>query len=125
MNVTVKEGQEATFKCMIDMSKCMVSTIEWFHEMPNGTSKKIKTARTGDPHTHTIGKAEYTHTGLYRCEAASVLGKAEASAYLQVNSPASAVLPIRLCEFINFFLTSFLFPAQYFLCNFACFLLSP
>ena len=40
----------------IDMSKCMVSTIEWFHEMPNGTSKKIKTARTGDPHTHTIGK---------------------------------------------------------------------
>ena len=34
----------------------MVSTIEWFHEMPNGTSKKIKTARTGDPHTHTIGK---------------------------------------------------------------------
>jgi len=97
MNVTVKEGQEATFKCMIDMSKCMVSTIEWFHEMPNGTSRKIKTARTGDPHTHTIGKAEYTHTGLYRCEAASVLGKAEASAYLQVNSPASAVLPIRLC----------------------------
>ena len=40
----------------IDMSKCMVSTIEWFHEMPNGTSKKIKTARTGYPHTHTIGK---------------------------------------------------------------------
>ena len=24
-------------------------------------------------------QAEYTHTGLYRCEAASVLGKAEAS----------------------------------------------
>lgn len=96
MNVTVTEGQEATFKCLIDMSKCMVSTIECFHEMPNGTSKKIKTARTGDPHTHTIGKAEYTHTGLYRCEAKSVLGKAEAAAYLQVNSPARAALPIRL-----------------------------
>ena len=29
-----------------------------------------------------IWQAEYTHTGLYRCEAASVLGKAEASGTL-------------------------------------------
>ena len=47
------------------MSKCMVSTIEWFHQLPNGTSSRIKTARTGDPHTHTIGKVKqgyYPHT---------------------------------------------------------------
>ena len=97
MNVTVTEGKEATFKCLMDTSECMVMTsIEWFHEMPNGISKKIRTPRNGDPQILTIEKAERAHAGLYRCEVANIFGKDEASAYLQVNSPASVALPIRL-----------------------------
>ena len=61
----------------IDMSKCMVSTIEWFHEMPNGTSKKIKTARTGDPHTHTIGKVWMTHAKYLISNRIDTIGKVQ------------------------------------------------
>ena len=40
-NVTARPGQTATFKCQVDMS-CIVSYIEWYHEMDNGTEKLIK-----------------------------------------------------------------------------------
>lgn len=85
MNVTVKPGEMAQFKCLVDMS-CIVATIEWYHDMPNGSQTKIKTARTsGDPHVHTIRKVSPLHEGLYTCEAGNVMGKAMASAYLEVS----------------------------------------
>lgn len=40
-NVTAKPGQQASFKCQVDMS-CIVAYIEWYHEMDNGTEKLIK-----------------------------------------------------------------------------------
>ena len=40
-NVTAKPGQQAMFKCQVDMS-CIVAYIEWYHEMYNGTEKLIK-----------------------------------------------------------------------------------
>lgn len=94
MNQTVRPGEQASFKCQIDMS-CIVAFIEWYHDMTNGTSTKIKTARSGDPHTHIIQRVEPTHEGLYTCVAGNVLGKAEASAYLAVDSGSSSAF-IRL-----------------------------
>lgn len=88
MNQTVRPGEQASFKCQIDMS-CIVAYIEWFHDMPNGTATKIKTARNGDPHTHIIQKVLPTHAGTYTCVAGNVLGQAEASAYLDVYSNSS------------------------------------
>jgi len=88
MNLTVRPGQQASFKCQIDMS-CIVAFIEWYHDMPNGTATKIKTARSGDPHTHIIQNVEPNHEGTYTCVAGNVMGKAEASAYLQVYSGSS------------------------------------
>ncbi|XP_023341207.1 sialic acid-binding Ig-like lectin 15 [Eurytemora carolleeae] len=71
---------------------CIVAFIEWYHDMPNGTATKIKTARSGDPHTHIIQRVEPNHEGTYTCVAGNVLGKAEASAYLQVYSGSSSSL---------------------------------
>lgn len=87
MNQTKHPGEYAHFKCQIDMSKCMVAYIDWYHDSMNGSEReKIKSARRGDPHTHVIQRVEPLHEGLYTCVAGNVLGKAEASAYLQVYS---------------------------------------
>lgn len=87
MNQTKHPGEYAHFKCQIDMSKCMVAYIDWYHDSMNGSDReKIKSARHGDPHTHVIDRVEPYHEGLYTCVAGNVLGKAEASAYLQVYS---------------------------------------
>jgi len=87
MNQTKHPGEYAHFKCQIDMSKCMVSYIEWYHDSMNGSEReKIKNARRGDPHSHVIQRVTPLHEGLYTCVAGNVLGKAEASAYLQVYS---------------------------------------
>jgi hypothetical protein len=88
-NVTAKPGQQASFKCQVDMS-CIVAYIEWYHEMDNGTEKLIKTASSsGDPHVHIIKQVKATDEGLYTCIAGNVLGQATASAYLEVNSARS------------------------------------
>lgn len=84
-NVTAKPGQQASFKCQVDMS-CIVAYIEWYHEMDNGTEKLIKTASSsGDPHVHIIKQVKPTDEGLYTCIAGNVLGQATASAYLEVS----------------------------------------
>jgi len=107
MNQTVVPGDYAHFKCQVDMSKCMVAFIDWYHERIDGEGgrEKIKNARTrGDPHTHSIQRVEPGHEGLYTCVVGNVLGKAEASAYLQVSSsqpplagPAGLVLLLLAC----------------------------
>lgn len=85
MNVTVKPGEMAQFKCQVDMS-CLVAYIEWYHDMKNGSHTLIKTASSsGDPHVHTIREVSPLHEGLYTCQAGNVMGKAIASAYLSVN----------------------------------------
>jgi len=90
-NVTAKPGQQASFKCQVDMS-CIVAYIEWYHEMDNGTEKLIKTASSsGDPHVHIIKQVKPTDEGLYTCIAGNVLGQATASAYLEVNSARSSL----------------------------------
>jgi len=88
-NVTARPGQTATFKCQVDMS-CIVSYIEWYHEMDNGTEKLIKTASSsGDPHVHIVKGVDSADEGLYTCIAGNVLGQATASAYLEVNAATS------------------------------------
>jgi len=90
-NVTARPGQTATFKCQVDMS-CIVSYIEWYHEMDNGTEKLIKTASSsGDPHVHIVKQVDSADEGLYTCIAGNVLGQATASAYLEVNAATSTL----------------------------------
>jgi len=87
LNQTKKPGEPAYFRCQIDMSKCMVAFIDWYHDSMNGSERrKVKSARNGDPHTHEISNVDPQHEGLYTCVVGNVLGRAEASAYLQVNS---------------------------------------
>jgi len=102
MNQTVVPGEYAHFKCQVDMSKCMVAFIDWYHERFDGEGgrEKIKNARTrGDPHTHSIQRVQQFHEGLYTCVVGNVLGRAEASAYLLVASSkasekAAPLLPL-------------------------------
>jgi len=108
MNVTVRPGEMAQFKCQVDMS-CIVSYIEWFHDMPNGSQKLIKTASSnGDPHIHTIRNVEPLHRGLYTCQAGNVLGKAEASAYLEVSSGTRCQTSLTGCLLFMLFSRSLL-----------------
>jgi len=93
LNQTKNPGEPAYFTCQIDMSKCMVAFIDWYHDSMNGSErKKVKSARAGDPHTHQISNVDPHHEGLYTCVVGNVLGKAEASAYLQVNSGSDSLL---------------------------------
>jgi len=64
----------------------MVAFIDWYHDNIDGERTKVKSARVGDPHTHEISRVSVHDEGLYTCVVGNVLGKAEASAYLQVNS---------------------------------------
>jgi len=87
LNQTKNPGESVYFKCQIDMSKCMVAFIDWYHDSMDGTERrKVKSARVGDPHTHQITRVQPNDEGLYTCVVGNVLGQAEASAYLQVNS---------------------------------------
>lgn len=87
LNQTRNPGESVNFRCQIDMSKCMVAFIDWYHESLDGSPrKKVKSARYGDPHVHEIDRVHQQHEGVYTCVVGNVLGKAEASAYLQVNS---------------------------------------
>eukprot|EP00090_Calanus_glacialis_P001710 TRINITY_DN11240_c0_g1_i2.p1 TRINITY_DN11240_c0_g1~~TRINITY_DN11240_c0_g1_i2.p1 ORF type:complete len:142 (-),score=35.50 TRINITY_DN11240_c0_g1_i2:362-787(-) len=92
LNQTKSPGEPAYFQCQIDMSKCMVAFISWYHDTGDGTQRKVKSARAGDPHTHQISNVDPDHEGTYTCVVGNVLGKAEASAYLQVNSGSGRIL---------------------------------
>ena len=37
-NLTLQPGDRAMFRCKVDM-KCMVSYIQWYHEMNNGDTQ--------------------------------------------------------------------------------------
>lgn len=91
LNQTRRPGDSVHFRCQIDMSKCMVSFIDWYHDTMDGSERtKVKSARVGDPNIHEISQVRPHHEGLYTCVVGNVLGQAEASAYLQVNSGTRA-----------------------------------
>ena len=65
---TRNPGESVHFRCQIDMSKCMVGFIHWYHDSLDGEERrKVATARTGDPHTHQIERVNPRHEGLYTC----------------------------------------------------------
>merc|ERR1719412_3328161 len=68
LNQTRNPGESVYFRCQIDMSKCMVAFIDWYHEGLDGSARrKVKNAREGDPHTHHISRVSPDHEGLYTC----------------------------------------------------------
>jgi hypothetical protein len=56
-NLTLRPGDRANFRCTVDM-KCMVSYIQWYHELNNGSMVLLRTARThGNPYRFTINQS--------------------------------------------------------------------
>lgn len=84
-NLTLNPGESARFKCSVDM-KCLVSYIQWFHEMNNGTMRLLRTASdTGDPYSFRIHRVDGLDEGFYTCVAGNILGETLSSAYLEIN----------------------------------------
>jgi len=97
-NLTLNPGESARFKCSVDM-KCLVSYIQWFHEMNNGTMRLLRTASdTGDPYSFRIHKVDGLDEGFYTCVAGNILGETLSSAYLEINGgrreQSSLALPL-------------------------------
>ena len=79
-NLTLQPGDRAMFRCKVDM-KCMVSYIQWYHEMNNGdtlaqcrhmfihlsTSGSVRLLRTGatagTPYSYMINKVREGEEG--------------------------------------------------------------
>lgn len=84
-NLTLKPGDTARFKCTVDMT-CMVSYIQWYHEMNNGTMRLLRTARThGTPYSFRVDKVSADDEGFYTCIAGNIMGETVSSAYLEVS----------------------------------------
>ena len=86
--------------------KCMVSYIQWYHEMNNGKFNMItlqvmtfqfsgsmtllRTGATqGTPYRYTVKNVAPNDSGFYSCIAGNILGETVSSAYLQVNGTNS------------------------------------
>lgn len=93
-NLTLNPGETARFRCSVDM-KCMVSYIQWFHEMNNGSMRLLRTGATqGNPYGYTVRRVESGDAGFYSCVAGNILGETVSSAYLAINgSPPPAGPP--------------------------------
>ncbi|XP_023325604.1 fibroblast growth factor receptor isoform X2 [Eurytemora carolleeae] len=84
-NLTLKPGDTASFRCTVDM-KCLVSYIQWYHEMNNGTMRLLRTARThGNPYQFRIVDVSDMDEGFYTCIAGNIMGETVSSAYLEVS----------------------------------------
>ena len=57
-NLTLQPGDRAMFRCKVDM-KCMVSYIQWYHEMNNGD------------HTGKLKALIYSSVHFRKCQTAS------------------------------------------------------
>jgi len=88
-NLTLQPGDRAMFRCKVDM-KCMVSYIQWYHEMNNGSVRLLRTGATaGTPYSYMINKVDISDSGFYSCVAGNILGESVSSAYLQINCSTS------------------------------------
>ena len=59
-NLTLQPGDRAMFRCKVDM-KCMVSYIQWYHEMNNGDT--LLHCRHMFTHLSTSGSVRLLRTG--------------------------------------------------------------
>jgi len=93
-NLTLNPGETARFRCSVDM-KCMVSYIQWYHEMNNGSMRLLRTGATqGNPYGYTVRRVNPNDAGFYSCVAGNILGETVSSAYLEINSsPPQAHVP--------------------------------
>jgi len=100
-NISVKPGDSASFQCTIDMT-CVVSYIQWYHELNNGTMRLLRTARThGTPYQIKLRDVSEDDEGFYTCIAGNIMGETASSAYLQVNSgPSSSPISSILLKLI-------------------------
>jgi len=88
-NLTLNPGDTARFYCKVDM-KCMVSYIQWYHEMNNGSVRLLRTGATaGTPYSYTVYRVDKSDSGFYSCVAGNILGESVSSAYLEINSKPS------------------------------------
>lgn len=94
-NLTLNPGETARFRCSVDM-KCMVSYIQWYHEMNNGSMRLLRTGATqGNPYSYSVRRVRPNDAGFYSCVAGNILGETISSAYLEINSsPPSQASPI-------------------------------
>jgi len=88
-NLTLNPGDTARFRCTVDM-KCMVSYIQWHHEMNNGSVRLLRTGATqGTPYRYIIRRVTPQDSGFYSCAAGNILGETVSSAYLQISGAPS------------------------------------
>jgi len=89
-NLTLNPGETARFRCSVDM-KCMVSYIQWYHEMNNGSMRLLRTGATqGNPFGYTVRRVNPNDAGFYSCVVGNILGETVSSAYLEINSSPRA-----------------------------------
>jgi len=92
-NLTLNPGETARFRCSVDM-KCMVSYIQWYHEMNNGSMRLLRTGATqGNPYGYTVRRVNPNDAGFYSCVAGNILGETVSSAYLEINSSPCVHVP--------------------------------
>jgi len=85
-NLTLNLGDTARFYCKVDM-KCMVSYIQWYHEMNNGSVRLLRTGATaGTPYSYTIYRVNKADSGFYSCVAGNILGESVSTAYLEIST---------------------------------------
>merc|ERR1719431_614391 len=74
-NLTLNPGDMARFHCSVDM-KCMVSYIQWYHHMDNGSLELLRTgASQGTPYQYSIQHVVEDDTGVYSCVAGNIMGE--------------------------------------------------
>jgi len=94
-NLTVDLGDTARFQCAVDMS-CLVSYIQWWHHMGNGSQRLLRTgSSSGNPYSFIVKDVSWMDEGFYTCMAGNTIGETVSQAYLHISS-ASRCLPVGL-----------------------------
>lgn len=94
-NLTVDIGDTARFQCAVDMS-CLVSYIQWWHQMGNGSQRLLRTGSTsGNPYSFIVKDVSWLDEGFYTCMAGNTIGETVSQAYLHISS-APRNLPVGL-----------------------------
>jgi len=94
-NLTVDIGETARFQCAVDMS-CLVSYIQWWHQMGNGSQRLLRTgSSSGNPYSFIVKDVSWMDEGFYTCMAGNTIGETVSQAYLHISS-ASRCLPVGL-----------------------------